>query len=52
MQHVFKTHGLRRHLDIVVDFFPLPAMLEFDGKYRAVRMKLHEIGLADQAEPT
>ena len=50
-QHFFEAHRLRRELNIIVNFLALAAMFELDGKYRAARMKLHHIGLANQAEP-
>lgn len=50
-EHVFQAQRLGGELDVVVNLLSFGTVFEFHWKYRAVRVKFHQIRLADQAQP-
>ena len=49
-EHFLKADRLGRKLDVIVHLLALGAVLELDRVHRAVQVKLHQIGLADQIQ--
>jgi hypothetical protein len=50
-QHFFQANCLRSQLDVVVQLLPFGTVLELDGIYTGVWVKLDQVGDTDQVEP-